>query len=331
MKIVSAADLDMDSVAEHFEDVVVVPTETVYGLGASIYKPHAICRIFELKNRPADNPLIVHVSSVEMLRTIIDGPVSEECQRVIDRFWPGPLSLLFRANSNVSAMVRGGLGTVAVRMPRNSCLLQIIERVGPIAAPSANVSGRPSPTTIQHVLDDFDGKIGLVIDGGPCSVGLESTVASFMDGRLVVLRPGRVTVKDLEEVAGPVEVRSKTEDGKALCPGQKYRHYSPNARLVLFKGEAQMSRDRMCEYIRRSSGARIGIAAHSDLSFDAPTDVCVFDMGQTKGDICRNLFSALRELDRTCDVILVAGVDADNEGLAIMDRLEKAASEVVAE
>lgn len=335
MKVVSAKDLDVDSVVEYFDDVVVVPTETVYGLAASIYNPHAVGRIFELKNRPRDNPLIVHVSSVKMAEDIVEGPIPEEYRRIMDRFWPGPVSLLFKAKDCVSRVVRGGLDTVAIRIPKSPCLLRIIERLGtPLAAPSANISGRPSPTTVQHVMEDFSNRIGLVVDDGPCSIGVESTVVSLMEGRITVLRPGGVSAEELEEaVESRVDVRSKTgEDGKVLSPGQKYRHYSPTAPLVLFRGETSNIGDAICSYVERGPPAlRVGIATHSDLDIGIPPGRAstTVSMGRDKKEICRNLFGCLRSLDKVSDVILVAGVDYEGEGHAIMDRLERAASEVI--
>lgn len=335
MKIVSTQDLQIDSILHHFDDVVVVPTETVYGLAANIYNPYAVSRIFELKNRPADNPLIVHVSSIRMLEGIVEGPIPDEYYKIIDRFWPGPISLLFKAKAHISPVVTGGLETVVVRMPANRCLLDIIERLGvPIAAPSANLSGKPSPTTVNHVQEDFKNKIGLMIDGGPCSVGLESTVASFIDSRVVILRPGAVTAEDLEDtIKSEISLRNKVGgNGQALSPGQKYRHYSPSAPLILFRGEIASLKDAICSYMEgNASVSCFGIATHSGLSFERPMGRClrVFNMGDSKKEICRNLFDGLRELDKTCDLILVVGVDYEGSGLAIMDRLERAASETI--
>lgn len=333
MKIVSTEDLDIDSVLEYFSDVVVVPTETVYGLAADIYNPHAVGRIFELKNRPADNPLIVHVSSIEMLNSIIEGPIPEEYTRIMDKFWPGPISLLFKAKDCVNPVVRGGLDTLVVRMPNNKCLLDIIERLGvPIAAPSANISGSPSPTTIQHVKDDFGGKIGLMIDGGPCSVGVESTVVSFIDNKVTVLRPGGVTVSEMEDTLKSEVKMGCNDGGKALSPGQKYRHYCPETPLVLFKGRDLHLKNLIYNYIEKNPRfSRFGIVTHSGVTLEPPEGklFVFFDMGHGKKEICRNLFGGLRELDGECEAILVLGTDYEDEGLTIMDRLERAASEII--
>lgn len=334
MRVVSVADLDIDSAVGSFDDVVVVPTETVYGLAASIYKPRAIEKVFRLKRRPSDNPLIVHVSSGQMLEQIVEGPIPDEYRRLMDRFWPGPLTLLFKSRECVSCGVRAGLDTVAVRMPNNRCLLEIIERLGePVAAPSANVSGRPSPTAIEHVVEDFGDELGLVIDGGACPVGVESTVVQLVDGKLQVLRPGGISVADIRDVVScEVVVRSKVEEGGVvLSPGQKYRHYSPRSEVVLFKGEAEAVRSGILKYIEERPDVCVGVAVHSGMCLEIAEGrrVEVFDMGRTKREVCRNLFEGLRRLDKTSDVILVAGVDYEGPGLAIMDRLEKAASKIV--
>ncbi|KAM0672697.1 translation factor [Ordospora colligata] len=331
MRRVKAEDIDMETVIECFKDVVAVPTETVYGLAADIRCESAVERIFELKGRPGDNPLIVHVCSIDMLKSIISEPIPKEYQRLIDRFWPGPLTLLFKTKCDISLRVRGGLDTVAVRMPGNKCFLNIIERLGaPIAAPSANISGRPSPTSADHVIEDFGERIGLVIDGGPCSVGLESTVVSMMEGKLHVLRPGGISLEELTEVACcDVVVSNKMlENGKVYSPGQKYKHYSPTARLILFKGPENEIGERMQEYILSNLKVKKwGIALHSNVcigKIDDKSKVNIFDMGCEKRVISRRLFEGIRSLDKVSEVILVAGVTLSGEGSAIMDRLERA-------
>ncbi|AFM99056.1 translation factor [Encephalitozoon hellem ATCC 50504] len=335
MRIVSIRDLDIDSVVKFFDDVVVVPTETVYGLAASIHNPRAVEKIFELKRRPADNPLIVHVSSEKMLEDVIEGPIPVEYKKLMDKFWPGPLSLLFKSKDNVNPVVRGGLDTIAVRMPRNEQLLKIIEKLGaPVAAPSANVSGRPSPTTVEHVVEDFGDRVGMIIDGGPCPVGVESTVVWYSDGAIQVLRPGGVGIEDIRSaVSCEVVMKNKAVSGEAvLSPGQKYKHYSPRSPLVLFKGKPREVESRILRYIEANPGvARIGVGLHSGMNIEVPLGrkVDVFNMGNDKREVCRNLFEGLRRLDKTSDVILIAGVDFGGEGYAIMDRLERAADDII--
>jgi L-threonylcarbamoyladenylate synthase len=332
MKIVKAEELEIEEALKYFDDVVAIPTETVYGLAANIYNADAVKKIFVLKGRPMDNPLIVHVSSLRMLETIIEEPISDGYRKLIDRFWPGPLTLVFEASSAVSSVVTGGLSTVAVRMPKNRCVLGIIEALGaPLAAPSANISGGPSPTTAGHVRDDFGDRLGLIIDGGPCSVGLESTVVSFRDGRLLVLRPGSITARELEETLGcSAMVRSRAQDGEVLSPGQRYRHYAPSSPLILIKGSLGQVEAELRRCIEKLDGwERPGVMVHSGMRIDGSRVHRVFDMGDTKGTICSRIFKGLRELDGECNLILAAGIDEGDEGLAIMDRLEKAATDII--
>lgn len=210
---------------------IAFPTETVYGLGASIFMPEAIPRVFAIKGRPSDNPLIVHVSSLEQVKLLTqDLPPSFFC--LVDRFWPGPLTLVLRKNSSVPDSVSGGLSSIAIRMPFHSVAKELIEAVGPLAAPSANISGRPSPTTAFDVLEDLDGKIPLIIDGGECAIGIESTVLSLLDDRPVLLRPGMLTKEVLEKVLGQT-IDGVQKNSPVLSPGMKYRHYAPKAKVRL--------------------------------------------------------------------------------------------------
>jgi L-threonylcarbamoyladenylate synthase len=210
---------------------IVFPTETVYGLGASIFIPDALKKIFAIKGRPADNPLIVHVSSIEQAVSLsVDLP--EAFYQLSRLFWPGPLTLVVKKNSMVSDFVSGGLPTIAIRMPSNKIALRLIEAVGPIAAPSANLSGRPSPTTALDVLEDLDGKVPLIIDGGECLIGIESTVLSLIGPRPILLRPGQLDKKTLEEALGQT-IDDPKKDSPIHSPGMKYRHYAPKAKVVL--------------------------------------------------------------------------------------------------
>ncbi|KMV65341.1 translation factor [Encephalitozoon cuniculi EcunIII-L] len=335
MKIVSTKELDADFVVRFFDDVVAVPTETVYGLAASIYNPRAVERLLKLKRRPADNPLPVAVSSYRMLKEIVKEPIPEEYRRLMDMFWPGPLTLLFRSKDCVSSVIRSGLESVAVRMPKSKHLLEIIERLGaPVVLPSANISGRPSPTTAGHVVEDFGDEVKLIIDGGPCPIGLESTVVSYADGGLQILRPGGITVEDIESVANcKVFVRNRANDEETeLSPGQKYKHYSPRSPLILFKGQPEEVKSGILGYIGANPDvSRIGVALHSGIDLGVPVDgrISVFNMGSDRREVCRNLFEGLRSLDKISSVILAAGVDYGEEGDAIMNRLEKAADSIV--
>ena len=220
--------------------VVGMPTETVYGLAASIHAEEGLAKIFALKGRPADNPLIVHVASVDEACSLTDAQHHEILQRVAAAWWPGPLTCVVPASDAVSMRVTAGLGTVAVRMPDHPVALALIHAVGsPVAAPSANRSGRPSPTTAQHVIDDLGYDVD-VLDGGPCTVGVESTVVRLSSEHCTVLRPGGVSIEELERVLGmPVEIASDAKDLRA-SPGTRYRHYAPSCSVVLCSTEDEL-------------------------------------------------------------------------------------------
>ncbi len=230
-RIISPSDLQEAIICLKEGIPIAFPTETVYGLGASIFLDEALKKIFVTKGRPSDNPLIVHVSSLEQAISLsVDLP--EIFFELASRFWPGPLTLVVKKNSLVSDLVSGGLPSIAIRMPSNTIARELIDAVGPIAAPSANLSGRPSPTTAFDVLEDLDGKIPLIIDGGECSVGIESTVLSLLGPRPILLRPGQLDKKTLEEALGQ-EIDEPQKDAPIHSPGMKYRHYAPKAKVSL--------------------------------------------------------------------------------------------------
>ena len=217
---------------------IVFPTETVYGLGAPIFMPEAIARVFFIKGRPSDNPLIVHVSSLDQAVSL-SKDLSPSFFRLVDRFWPGPLTLVVRKNRAVPDLVSGGLPSIAIRMPSHPIAKKLIEAVGPLAAPSANLSGRPSPTSASDVLEDLEGKIPLIIDGGECAIGIESTVLSLLGPRPVLLRPGILSKEMLEEVLGQ-HIDEPQKDAPILSPGMKYRHYAPKAKVFLRFHESEL-------------------------------------------------------------------------------------------
>lgn len=214
-------------------EVVAFPTETVYGLGASAFNPTAIAKIFQVKGRPIDNPLIIHISDFEML-----SQVATEIPKVLEMlaaaFWPGPLTVVLKRHPRLPPVVSAGLDTVAVRMPQHPLARELIRAIGPIAAPSANLSGKPSATTAAHVRADFEGKIAAIVDGGPSHLGIESTVISLLEKPYVILRPGTITRDDLEKVIGE-RVRLRNSSDRHLSPGTKYRHYAPKARVRITK------------------------------------------------------------------------------------------------
>ena len=213
------------------KNVVAIPTETVYGLAAKLY-PEAISKIFFVKQRPSDNPLIVHIYD----RTYLDDlviEITDTHKRLMDSFWPGPLTLLFKVKDSVPASVTAGLSTIAIRCPAHPITREILKHCGALAAPSANTSGRPSPTNAQHVFTDLNGKIPLIIDGGQCSVGLESTVCNPLSNPPLLLRPGFITLKQLQSIQGMENCVNKFEGKIAVSPGMKYKHYEPSIPVIL--------------------------------------------------------------------------------------------------
>lgn len=218
-------------------EVVAFPTETVYGLGASIFQPQAISKIFEVKRRPSDNPLIAHVSNFQQIAQIARD-IPQVFYALAEAFFPGPLTVVLRKKSCVPHCVSAGLDSIALRMPRHPIALGLIEALGePVVAPSANLSGRPSSTQCHHVLDDFSGKIAAVIDGGKTEYGIESTVISLLDGVPTLLRPGAISVATIEEVTHVCTRQAK--EGTPISPGMKYRHYAPKAPIALFRHEQE--------------------------------------------------------------------------------------------
>ena len=304
--------------------LVAFPTETVYGLGADALNEKAVRRIFEAKGRPADNPLIVHIAEFDDLKKLAR-EIPEEARLLAKKFWPGPLTIVLPKREEVPLVTTGGLDTVAVRMPAHPIALALIRASTPVAAPSANISGKPSPTLAEHVVDDFYGKIEAIIDGGPTWVGVESTVIDLSSGRPTLLRPGGLPLEEIENVIGPVAIHPAVK-GKAVdlarAPGMKYRHYSPNAQVVVVEGPRERVREKIEELIAeyRSKGYRVGVMATEEFEADE-----FFHLGKTVEDVARNLFRALRELDRRgVDVIIAEGVEERGLGLAVMNRLRKA-------
>ena len=327
----------IDHAAQLIRDgkLVAFPTETVYGLGANALDAKAVGGIFEAKGRPADNPLIVHIGSKGQFDRLTDG-VKDIAQRLMDAFWPGPLTLVVRKSPLVPDIITAGLDTVALRMPRHDIALALINRAGvPIAAPSANISGSPSPTTARHVAKDLSGRVHLILDGGPCKVGVESTVLDITGERPVILRPGGITVEMLESVVGLVKVDPgviRPVQGRPVrSPGMKYRHYSPRARMAVVEGGLKDIVDKITDLTRGyiSQGKKVGILA-TQQTYGQYRD---FDNVISLGDrehpdtIAESLYSALRRMDEEgVDIILAEGVAREGVGLAIMNRMDRAAA-----
>ncbi|UFJ40189.1 threonylcarbamoyl-AMP synthase [Brevibacillus humidisoli] len=316
-------------------EVVAFPTETVYGLGANALSEHAVEKIFEAKGRPSDNPLIVHISDLDQL-PMVAREVPEQAERVMEVFWPGPLTLILPKQMDVAERVTAGLDTVGVRLPDHQLARALIRTAGvPVAAPSANRSGRPSPTTAQHVLVDLDGRIAGVVDGGSAGVGVESTVLDVTVDPPMILRPGGITFEQLKEVLSEVTVDPAiARDTEApRSPGMKYAHYAPQGELWVVDGEPEPARERMLELLKSASeaGLKTGVLATretADWWKQQPSAGLVLSCG-ADGDlsaVARELYACLRRFDEEQVAYIVAqAFPRSGLGAAIMNRLEKAA------
>lgn len=314
--------------------LVAFPTETVYGLGGDAFSPDAAAKIYAAKGRPSDNPLIVHIAKVEDLKALSD-EVPQAAYMLADKFWPGPLTIIVKKNDRVPMSVTGGLNTVAVRLPANTIARGIIEESQTfIAAPSANLSGRPSPTTGEHVIEDLSGRVDMIVDGGTIDIGLESTIVDLSETIPVVLRPGFITVEELREVIGEVVIDpaikgTLKEDVAPKAPGMKYRHYAPKALLTIVKGEEKKVTDKLLQLLKEDveKGLKVGIMTtvkHKDL-FDKGEVICLGEADNNE-EIARNLFWALRRFDElNVDVIYSEAFSEEGVGQAVMNRLNKAA------
>ena len=306
--------------------LVAFPTETVYGLGADAMNEQAVARIFVAKGRPADNPLIVHVSHCAMLDRVA-ADVSEQAEALIEAYWPGPLTLVLKRRPEVAVSVSAGLPTVAARMPNNLVALELIRAAQTaIAAPSANRSGRPSPTTATHVLADLDGRIEMILDGGTTHIGIESTVLDVTGRVPMILRPGWVTEAQIAAITGAV-TRAASLEELQRSPGTRYRHYSPRARVVLVEHGSLASLEAICkEHLKTATVGFIGHTppAITDANFQAM--ILRADAAAYAG----NIYAALREMDeRGATVIIIEGISDAGAGAAVMDRLRRAASEII--
>ena len=323
--------------------LVAFPTETVYGLGANALDEEAARKIYEAKGRPSDNPLIAHVSAMEEVYPLVS-QVSEKAKKLMDAFWPGPMTLIFPKSDLVPYGTTGGLDTVAVRMPSDPVANRLIALAGvPVAAPSANTSGRPSPTTAQHVLQDMDGRIDMIIDGGPVGIGVESTIVDVSVETPTVLRPGAITMEMLEEVLGEVQIDPAilgpvSADLRPKAPGMKYKHYAPKADLTLVEPEdgdmeSPDSLERMTEKVRQlaeeklAEGFRVGIICTDESRQTYPKGLVRSIGSRTRREtVAHNLYALLREFDDLkADYIFSESFPEDHLGQAIMNRLSKAA------
>lgn len=314
--------------------LVAFPTETVYGLGANALNKKAVRKIFEVKGRPLDNPIIVHIADFKDLKKLAK-KIPKKVEILSKKFWPGPLTLILFKKKVVPDEVTAQRKTVAIRMPKNKIALELIKMSRlPIAAPSANLAGRPSATTAEDVFDDFDKKIDLILDGGKTEIGLESTVLDLTSKTPQILRPGGISFERIKKILKNLKLHpsllGKKLKGKAKSPGMKYRHYAPRAKLILVKGEIEEMKEGIKKLIKKYKklAKKIGVMATSETKDEYSGANLVISLGSRKNlrQIAKNLFRALRRFDRKgVEIILAETFPKKGMGLAIMDRIEKAA------
>lgn len=313
--------------------LVAFPTETVYGLGANALDEEAAAKIYSAKGRPSDNPLIVHIADFSDLEKIVE-EVPEEAKKLADAFWPGPLTMIMRKNEKVPYGTTGGLETVAVRMPNHDTALKMIRAGGGfIAAPSANTSGRPSPTMASHVAEDMNGKIDMILDGGSVGIGLESTIIDLSEEIPTILRPGFITQQMLADVIGRVEIDAALIDNNSKvhpnAPGMKYRHYAPKANMILIRGEKEKVAQKIRQLVEEElkEGRNPGILCAEETAHLYPEGM-IKKIGTLREEltISRHLYGALREFDEEkVSSIFSETFETPVLGTAIMNRLMKAA------
>lgn len=336
---IDAANMDEKAIERAAEIIkngglVAFPTETVYGLGANALDAEASRKIYEAKGRPSDNPLIAHIASLDKLDEIVED-VSDVAKKLIDKFWPGPMTLIFNKKELVPDSTTGGLKTLAVRFPSNEIAKALIEKSGvPIAAPSANTSGKPSPTKGEHVIEDLNGKVDMIIDGGEVGLGLESTIID-VTSEPTILRPGFITQEMLEQVTEEVKLdqtilAKPTEDFVPKAPGMKYRHYAPKADLIIVRGKAGKVADWIIDEAAKSDKktAILTVNQHIDLYEGKTNDSIVASWGDLNNmeDIAHKVFNWLRKIDEMgIDIVYCEAFDEEGLGLAVMNRLTKAA------
>ncbi len=317
-------------------DLVAFPTETVYGLGANALDKKAVRKIFEVKKRPMDNPIIVHIADFEDLFKLAK-KIPKEAKILANKFWPGPLTLVLFKRKIVPDTVTAGSKTVAIRMPENKIALELIKTAGlPIAAPSANLAGRPSPTTAKDVFEDLGDKIDLILDGGKTKIGVESTVIDLTKKPFQILRPGGISFEKLKKVLKNVELHpflkgEKLKDKIVKSPGMKYRHYAPKAPLILVEGKDQVSKiQNLIGYYQKRKKI-IGVMATEETKkfYKKANLVLTVGSGKNLEEIAKNLFETLREFDKQkVEIILSESFPERGIGFAIMHRLKKAAKKV---
>ena len=344
VRIVNEENINMDYINEAGEilrngGLVAFPTETVYGLGGNALDKDASAKIYAAKGRPSDNPLIAHISNEAELEPLVSY-IPECARKLMKAFWPGPLTMVFKKSDIVPYETTGGLETVAVRMPSHKVALAMISQAGvPIAAPSANTSGRPSPTLASHVVEDLDGKVDMIIDGGKVGIGIESTIVDVTTEIPMILRPGFITKKMIEQVIGEVsedKVVSATDISVVSddsytpkAPGMKYKHYAPQAELTMYEGDVKAVIATINEVAKmnRENGVKVGVIATEETKEMYNADYVVsIGTRQDEASIARGLYEVLRSFDATdVGVILSETFYEDELGCSVMNRLIKAA------
>jgi len=311
---------------------VIFPTETVYGLGANALDEEAAAKIYQAKGRPSDNPLLVHIADKEDVYGLVEN-IDDRAKLLMDKFWPGPLTIVFKKKDIIPARTSGGLDTVAIRMPSDQVARNLIRQAGvPIAAPSANISGRPSPTKPEHIIRDMDGRVDGILVGGSCNYGVESTIVDLSGDVAMVLRPGSITLEMLGEVLGQVNLdpslKNKDDNIRAKAPGMKYKHYSPQAQVYIVRAGDQEDFARRVDELcldNAKKGLKTGVLTRS--SDQHPYQAQVFNLGESDAEVAKNLFDSLISLDReSIDIAYVPYFEEKGLGVAIMNRLKKAAA-----
>lgn len=333
-KLFSTSSEDINNAGKILKNggLIAFPTETVYGLGASAYDADAAEKIYTAKGRPSDNPLIVHICEKEQIDEIAED-VTEEAKMVIDTFMPGPITIILKKKNIIPKTVTAGLDTVAIRFPAHNVARALIKAAGvPIAAPSANLSGKPSPTKAIHVVNDMTGRIDGIIDGGDCNVGVESTIVDFTGDKPVILRPGGITYEDLKNAGIDAEIdknilKSLSANEVPKCPGMKYKHYAPNADVTVVEGEKTAVKNKIKELLEENRNKITGVLSMNDADYDTAV---ILNAGKDNKEYAKNLFSSLREFDELgVEVVFAEFCEDDGYGLAVKNRLYKAAGQKV--
>ena len=310
--------------------LVLFPTETVYGLGANGLDENAVKKIFLAKGRKQDNPLILHISNISMLNSIASN-INETEKKLMEAFWPGPFTIILSRTNNVPNSVTGGLETVGVRMPSGTIANKLIEYAGvPIAAPSANISGKPSGTNLEDIFEELKDKVDFIIDGGECEVGLESTVVRVIDNIPHILRPGKITPEQIKKVAGSVVIDSHVmhqieASDKPLSPGMKYRHYAPNSKCILVYSKDNNKMIQKINTLANKYNHPLIICCNENIESYEKFRTINYGSQKNLDEISKSIFSSLRKVDSyNPDIVIIEGVDSKGLGLAIMNRLIRA-------